>query len=94
MRHLIFGEKELHRAERRGIIEEKDAEVGKMPLLQYRCKSCGKEFEELVKSHGDAVLCPACGGEAERRWAGCMYSSTGKPPKTCSGKCSECSGCH
>ena len=64
-----------------------------MPILQYRCPACGKEFEELVKSHEEAVKCPAGGAAAERSWSGCMYSATGKPPKKCSGKCSECSGC-
>lgn len=64
-----------------------------MPILQYKCPACGKEFEELVKSHGEEVLCPACGGKAERSWSGCMYSATGKPVKKCSGKCSECEGC-
>ncbi|MDE6441616.1 MAG: hypothetical protein K2L12_02560 [Clostridia bacterium] len=28
-----------------------------MPLLQYVCKKCGKNFEELVKKHDDPVLC-------------------------------------
>ena len=65
-----------------------------MPILSYKCKICGFRFEELVKRHDERVPCPKCGGESDRVWAGEMYFATGKSPKTCSGKCSECSGCH
>ena len=64
-----------------------------MAVLQYKCPACGKEFEELVKSHEDAVPCPACGTKAERSWSGCMYSATGKQAKKCSGNCKTCGGC-
>ncbi len=64
-----------------------------MPLLQYKCPKCGKEFEELVSSYKDEVKCPACKEPAQRSYSGCMYSATGKPPKKCSGNCSTCSGC-
>lgn len=37
-----------------------------MPILQYKCKKCGKKFEELVKSYTDKMVCPDCGGETER----------------------------
>lgn len=64
-----------------------------MPLFQYTCKSCGKQFEELVRKFGDRVTCPVCGGEGERSWSGTVHSATGKPSKQCSGNCSCCSGC-
>ena len=32
-----------------------------MPLLQYKCPHCGKEFDELVKSYADPAYCPVCG---------------------------------
>ena len=44
-----------------------------MPILQYKCPACGKEFEELVKSHEEEVKCPVCGAAAQRSWSGCMY---------------------
>ena len=65
-----------------------------MPVLQYKCPKCNKEFEELVKDCFEEVTCPDCNQKAERCWSGKMYSSTGKPPKHCSGNCSTCSGCH
>lgn len=64
-----------------------------MTFLQYKCKSCGKKFGELVKSYLDAVKCPDCGGETERDYAGDMSSATGKQSKKCSGNCRTCGGC-
>ncbi len=64
-----------------------------MPLMQYRCKKCGKKFEELVKKYDDEVSCPDCGGVCERDYSGCVYSATGKPAKKCSGNCKTCGGC-
>jgi putative FmdB family regulatory protein len=40
-----------------------------MPLYEYRCKTCGQQFEsyqrltEVKKEEG----CPACGGRAEKQ---------------------------
>ena len=31
-----------------------------MPIFEYACKSCGKEFEALVRPNTDAPACPAC----------------------------------
>lgn len=64
-----------------------------MPILQYICKNCNKEFEELVKKFDDKVLCPQCKTVAERTYCGKIYSSTGKTAKKCSGNCKNCSGC-
>lgn len=64
-----------------------------MPILQYRCKACGKKFEELVAKFDVPVRCPDCGGETERDYSGEMYSATGKPVKKCSGNCKTCGGC-
>ncbi|HON09853.1 MAG: zinc ribbon domain-containing protein [Fibrobacter sp.] len=33
-----------------------------MPIFEYRCKKCGKIFEELVTGNRDQTLpCPSCG---------------------------------
>ena len=34
-----------------------------MPLYEYRCKKCDKNFEILQKSNEKAV-CPECGGKS------------------------------
>jgi putative FmdB family regulatory protein len=64
-----------------------------MALLQYKCKNCGKRFEELVKSYLDTVKCPDCFGETERDYTGEMFSATGQQTKKCSGNCKTCGGC-
>ena len=38
-----------------------------MPIYEYRCQSCGAEFEEWQKITDPAVAqCNACGGKASR----------------------------
>lgn len=37
-----------------------------MPLYEYKCKSCGFQFEELVKKDSDSVKCSKCGAEAAK----------------------------
>ena len=31
-----------------------------MPIFEYACKQCGKEFEALVRPNGNAPACPSC----------------------------------
>jgi putative FmdB family regulatory protein len=31
-----------------------------MPIYEYRCRGCGKDFEKYVPGAGTAVACPAC----------------------------------
>lgn len=64
-----------------------------MPLLEYKCKKCGKIFDDLVKSCEQTVTCPDCGVVAERNYSGKVYSATGKQSGGCSGNCSTCKGC-
>lgn len=64
-----------------------------MPLLQYYCENCKKNFDELVKKFDDPVRCPVCGQPAKRAYCGEMYSATGKPAKKCGGNCKTCGGC-
>ena len=39
-----------------------------MPLYEYRCAGCGREFEALVATaaKADQERCPGCGAEARR----------------------------
>ena len=34
-----------------------------MPIFEFICQKCGKEFERLVFRSDEAVQCPACGQE-------------------------------
>jgi len=64
-----------------------------MPIFEYKCKKCGKVFDELVKSCETAVKCPDCGEYADRSYSGKVYTATGKSSGSCSGNCSTCGGC-
>lgn len=33
-----------------------------MPIYEYACRSCGRQFEKLVRSD-TVVACPDCGGD-------------------------------
>ena len=42
-----------------------------MPFLKFKCESCGKVFDELVKlSDVEALRCPDCGGKVRRAYEG------------------------
>ena len=36
-----------------------------MPIFEYSCNSCGKEFETLVRGSSPAPECPACHGTGQ-----------------------------
>jgi putative FmdB family regulatory protein len=39
-----------------------------MPLFEYACRDCGREFEAIVTARtADAVRCPACASAAVGR---------------------------
>ena len=52
-----------------------------MPTYEYRCPSCGTEFEKFQKMSDPPVAeCPECGAEAERRLsagAGLLFKGSG-----------------
>jgi putative FmdB family regulatory protein len=52
-----------------------------MPLYDFKCRKCGKKFEELVRVGGTAD-CPKCGaGDAERLFSMTAGVSTDKTRK-------------
>ncbi len=39
-----------------------------MPIYEYRCQSCGNEFELMrpFAEAGELAICPQCGGRGEK----------------------------
>lgn len=52
-----------------------------MPNYDYRCKSCGHEFEVFQQMSAEPLkVCPECGGEVERligAGAGLIFKGSG-----------------
>jgi putative FmdB family regulatory protein len=46
-----------------------------MPLYDFRCRSCGDEFERLVRKE-EAVECPSCRGQDVERLLSTFALST------------------
>ncbi|MCY3020078.1 MAG: zinc ribbon domain-containing protein, partial [Planctomycetota bacterium] len=66
-----------------------------MPIYEYHCRSCGQEFEQLVRSmKTDAeALCPQCGSkEVERKLSVFAAQSGGRSPCD-SPSPTSCAGC-
>ncbi len=77
-----------------------------MPIYEYVCEDCGKEFEELVFGE-QKVRCPQCRSEKTGKvLSRCRHKSGGAPDalgtassagsgSSCSGcTASSCAGCH
>ncbi len=73
-----------------------------MPIYEYRCRSCGKDFELLVFGK-EEPQCPECGAkDPERKMSSFGFSvgykfkaSSGGGTGSCSGcTSSNCSTCH
>ncbi|MFW5488781.1 MAG: FmdB family zinc ribbon protein [Desulfovibrio sp.] len=69
-----------------------------MPIFEYKCAACGKEFEEVV--FGDAKPdCPDCGSKDTEKLMSCCRHKTGgaggleMPSSSSSSSSGGCSGC-
>ena len=73
-----------------------------MPIYEYRCRDCEREFERFVSTSATAVVCPECasdkvmrrlslfGARTAGRQAGATATMTGGGGGCCGGGC----GCH
>jgi len=63
-----------------------------MPLFEYRCKKCNKEFEELVRNSEEKVCCPGCrSGKVEKKLSVFAHKSGDKfRSSSSSSSCDSC----
>jgi len=63
-----------------------------MPIYEYLCEDCGREFEELVRSAGASreVACPKCGGRNVGRQVSVFAARQGRTETPPLGGCGRC----
>ena len=62
-----------------------------MPIYEYKCRACGREFEELVKL-GETPDCPSCSGNDLERLVSIPAVSTDKTRKRTLGQARKAAG--
>ncbi|HIE10604.1 MAG TPA: zinc ribbon domain-containing protein [Kiritimatiellae bacterium] len=61
-----------------------------MPLFEFTCRKCGRNFELLLRLPGPKPRCPECGSSrVERQFSGFFWRASGSD----GGAGSPCSGC-
>jgi len=63
-----------------------------MPLFEYVCDKCGKEFEELVRSPDEKVCCPSCKSSKVEKKMSVFAHKSGEKFRSSSSS-SSCSSC-
>ncbi|HEV2425522.1 MAG TPA: zinc ribbon domain-containing protein [Terriglobia bacterium] len=57
-----------------------------MPIFEYRCRDCGAEFEKIVRSDADPVVCEKCRSRRLERLLS-VFAVSGPQAVTESGPC-------
>ena len=74
-----------------------------MPIFEYKCDDCGREFEELVFDQDETPECPKCGSKKTAKLMSCCRfksggadagagESSGESASSSSSSCASCSG--
>ena len=65
-----------------------------MPIFEYQCASCGKDFEILVRNSSPAPQCPACSGTELHKKLSAFAAITGAAPARADlpAPCQSCGG--
>jgi putative FmdB family regulatory protein len=71
-----------------------------MPIFEFKCGKCGKEFEELVLSRDEKIACPKCSSKKVgkrmstfRKRGGSLKSGGEYRDSSGGGSSSACSSC-
>jgi len=65
-----------------------------MPIFEFRCQACGREFEKLIFGGDPEVECPACGQKgAEKLMSACAAKVGYKFTAASNPKGPSCTGC-
>lgn len=71
-----------------------------MPIYEFSCDQCGREFEELVLSQKEDVACPDCHSvEVKKLMSAASFKSSGNFSSNAGTSCagcssSSCGSCH
>ena len=64
-----------------------------MPIYEFHCPQCDRDFETLVMRSDDKVCCPTCDSKKVRRlMSGFAHKSEGKMVSSGGGGCASCAG--
>ena len=64
-----------------------------MPIYEFRCAKCRKDFESLVFKSDEVVACPRCGGDnVSRLMSGFSHKSGNGKMVSSGGGCASCAG--
>lgn len=63
-----------------------------MPIYEYVCRSCGKEFEQLVSSsRAEPSPCPSCGAKGlDKKFSSFAVGSAGSSSPAREPACGQC----
>lgn len=65
-----------------------------MPIYEYHCDHCAREFETLVMRKSEVITCPACGSDQLSRLISAHAVGHGAPDTACgSAPCSPTPMC-
>ncbi|MBE7504960.1 MAG: zinc ribbon domain-containing protein [Planctomycetia bacterium] len=66
-----------------------------MPIFEFHCEACDRDFEELVSSSGSAraVQCPQCGERKAMRKISVFAAQAGGQPARSSAPAGGCGRC-
>ncbi|MDD3581815.1 MAG: zinc ribbon domain-containing protein [Desulfobacca sp.] len=64
-----------------------------MPIFEYRCRDCGKVFEQLVFGSDPTVECPECHQSNVEKLMSACAAKVGFKFTSASGGGGSCAGC-